>query len=202
MQATTIAAQVSRGILFAAQTLGRWTQRWLSNSAFSGLTVTTRITAIALTLAVPLNLAIIAIIWHLSETAVETQRTSLLYTARSIAAAADAKLDRYMALAEALARSPSLIDDNLDTFEVEARRVLASTPHALVAVADPEGQELINTASQPGQNLSLRSPTGLASAKRAFQTHSTVVSDVHLCAHSQGWVISIEVPIFKKDKPF
>jgi PAS domain S-box-containing protein len=187
---------------FAAQTVGRWTQCWHSKPAFPRLTVTARIAAITLSLAAPLNLAIITIIQNLSDTAAEAQRTSLLYTARSVAAAADAKLDRYMALAEALARSPAIVEDNLDAFEIEARRVLASSPHALVTVANPEGQELVNTARQPGQHLPLRSATGFASGKRAFETHSTVVSDVHLGAVSQSWVISIDVPIFKNEKPF
>src|SRR5215475_1975386 len=99
---------------------GRWFERWFLVSWFSRLTIAARIMAIALTLAVPLNLVIAAVIWHLSEAAMKTQRASLLYTARSVAAAADAKLGEYMALAQALARSPALLEDNLAGFEAEA----------------------------------------------------------------------------------
>jgi PAS domain S-box-containing protein len=157
--------------------------------------------AIVLTLAVPLNLAIIAVIWHLSEAAIETQRTSLLYTARSVAAAADAKLGEYMALAQALARSPTLLEDNLDGFEAEARRVFASTTEAWAVVADLAGQQLINTGARPGQRLPVRNAIGLAAQERAFETRSAVITDVQYGAVSQSWTVCIEVPIFKDGQP-
>src|SRR5262249_46345254 len=101
----------------------RWFECWRPVPPFSRLTIAARMIAIVLTLAVPLNLVIIAIIWRLSEAATETQRTGLLYAARSMVAAADAKLGEYMALAQALARSPSLLEDDLNGFEGEARRI-------------------------------------------------------------------------------
>src|SRR5271165_616374 len=86
---------------------GRPFGRRLSEPLFSRLTIAARIVAIALTLAVPLNLVIIAVIWRLSEAAIETQRTSLLYTARSVTAAVDAKIDSYIALGQGLGRLPT-----------------------------------------------------------------------------------------------
>ncbi len=130
----------------------------LSVPRFSRWTIAARITAIVLSLALPLNLVIVAAVWHSSRAASEAQRTSLLYTARSVAAAVDAKLGQYTALAQALARSPALLDDNLDAFEAEARRAFASIPDAWVLVANPEGQQLLNTASPLGQPLPLRNP--------------------------------------------
>src|SRR5262249_48597797 len=84
-------------------------ERWLARSPFARLTIAARITAIALILAVPLNLVIVAVIWHLSRAASEAQQTGLLYTARSVGAAVEAKLGEYMALNQALARSPALL---------------------------------------------------------------------------------------------
>jgi hypothetical protein len=125
---------------------------WVSERLFSRLSIAARVTAITLTLAVPLNLVIAAVIWHLSKAAGEAQRASLLYTAQSVAAAVDAKLDRYSALARSLSRSPALLDDNLAVFEAEARRAF-DTPDAWILVADLEGQQLINTGRPPGQRL-------------------------------------------------
>ena len=176
--------------------------RWVRVWPFSRLSIAARITAIALTLVLPLNLVVGAVIWHLSDAAGEAQRTSLLYAARSIVAASDAKLGEYTALAEALARSPSILEDNLEAFEAEARRAFASSPDALVVVADPNGQQLLNTMRRPGQPLPIRDPIGLATQQRGFETHSTVISDVHVGAVSQQWVINIEVPIFKNGEPF
>src|SRR5262249_20301589 len=125
-----------------------------------------------------------------------------MFTARSVAAAADAKLDKYMALTQALALSPALLEDNLDAFEAEARRAFALTPEALVVVADSGGRELLNTARRPGKPGPLRDPIGLETQERAFESHNTVISDVHVDAGSQQWVAHIEVPIFKEGEPF
>src|SRR5262245_11339967 len=62
-----------------------------------------RIAAVVLALALPLNLLIVAAIWQLAHVATETQRTALLYTARTVAAAVDAQLGRHIVLAQSLA---------------------------------------------------------------------------------------------------
>jgi PAS domain S-box-containing protein len=182
--------------------LDRPLERWLSVPPFSRLTIAARIAAIALTLVLPLNLVIVAVIWHLSDAAGETQRSSLLYAARSVAAAVDARLDKYMALSQALAHSPALLEDKLDNFEAEARRALGSTQDGWVMVADLEGKQLINTGSKPGQFLRVRSPLGFAAQKRSFETHSTVITDVLHGTVAENWIIDVEVPIFKDGRPF
>ena len=125
----------------------------------------------------------------------------MLYTARSVAAAVDAKLGEYMALAQALARSPAILEDSLDAFEAEARRAFA-TSDAWIMVADGEGRQLFNMASKPGRPLPVRDPVGFAAQKRAFETRSTIIADVRLGTVSQEWLIHIEVPIFKNGQPF
>ncbi|MGA7327027.1 MAG: cache domain-containing protein, partial [Rhodomicrobium sp.] len=182
--------------------LDRRLKRWPSVPSFSHWTISARIAAVVLTLAVPLNLVIAGAVWHLSKAANETQRTSLLYTAHSVAAAVDAKLGEYMALGQALARSPALLQDDFAAFEAEARRAFASMPDAQIMVADLEGRQLINTAKQPGQRLPSRDPAGLAAQKGAFETGSPLIADVHIGNVSQDWIINIEVPIFKSGQPF
>ena len=138
----------ARGV---AHSPGGKLKRWLAGLRISRWTIAARIAAIVLTLALPLNLVIFAVVWHLAGTSSEAQRTSLLYTARSIARAADAELGKYMALVQALSRSPALLDDDISGFGVEARRAFASIEDAFVLVADAEGRELMNTASPPGR---------------------------------------------------
>jgi PAS domain S-box-containing protein len=179
-----------------------WFRRRLSVTAFSRLTITARMMAIVLTLAVPLNLAIIVVIWRLSEAAMETQRTSLLYAARLVAAATDAKLGEYVALAQALARSPALMEGSLEGFEIEARRIFASVPETWVVVKDLAGQQLVNTASRPGQRLPVCNAIGLAAQNRALESRSAVITDVQRSGFFQSWIVSIEVPIFKDGQPF
>jgi PAS domain S-box-containing protein len=174
---------------------------WLSDRFFSRRTISSRLTAITLTLAVPLNLVITAVIWHLSKAASDAQRTSLHYTARSVAAAVDAKLGEYSALVRTLARSPALLDDGLGVFDAEARRTFDS-PDAWILVSDLEGQQLINTRQQLGQPLPLRNPIGLTAQKRAFETNSTVVTPIRIGMSSRRWITTIEVPVFKNGQPF
>ena len=129
-------------------------------TAFNRLSISARLILLVLGLALPLNLIIVGVIWDLVQRANEVQRTSLLYAARSIAAGVDAELGKYVALAEALSRSPALLDDNLDAFEAEARRAFPAGGDAWVLVADVDGQQLVNTFAQPGQALPRRNPLG------------------------------------------
>src|SRR5215831_660362 len=120
---------------------------------FAHTTIRARLIAVVLALVVPLNVVVIVVIWRLASAVNETQRTSLLYSARSIAAAVDAELGKYIALAQALSRSPALLDDNLDAFDAEARRAFASIEGASFMVTDLDGQQLINGAAKPDQPL-------------------------------------------------
>ena len=107
-----------------------------------------------------------------------------------------------MALAQALSRSPALLDDDIGAFEAEARRAFASIEDAFVLVADTEGRELMNTASLPGQPLPLRHPDAIAAQKRALATGSIGLTDVLFGPVIDDWIVNIEVPIFKNGKPF
>ena len=142
------------------------------------LSIPWRLSLLVLALALPLNLIILGAIWDLVNRANDAQRTSLLYAARSIAAGVDAEFGKFIALAELLARSPALLDDNLDAFEAEARREFPGGGGAWVLVADANGQQLVNTLVQPGQPLPRRIPLAIEAQQRAFATRSIVISDV------------------------
>ena len=171
-------------------------------AAFNHLSISARLILLVLALALPLNLIIVGVIWDLVQRANEVQRTSLLYAARSIAAGVDAELGKYVALAEALSRSPALLDDNLDAFEAEARRAIPVEAEVWVLVSDVDGQQLMNTFAQPGQPLPRRNPIAIAAQRRAFSTRSIVISDLLRGPFTQDWVATIEVPIFKDGQPF
>ena len=143
-----------------------------------------------------------AVIWGLVSRANEVQRTSLLYSARSIAAGVDAELGKFIALAESLARSPALLDDNLDAFEAEARREFPKEGGAWVLVADVNGQQLINTLAQPGEPLPPLNPHAIEAQQRALATGSNVISDVLRSPVAQDWVADIVVPLLKNGQPY
>jgi signal transduction histidine kinase/CheY-like chemotaxis protein len=168
-------------------------------AALNRLSIPSRLILLVLGLALPLNLVIVGAVWSLVNRASEVQRTSLLYAARSIAAGVDAELGKYVALGEALSRSPALLDDNLDAFEAEARRAF---PAGGVVVSDVEGQQLLNTFAQRGQALPRRNPLAFGAQDRAFLTRSIVITDLMIGPLTQSWIANIEVPIFKGDQPF
>src|SRR5262245_23938456 len=156
-----------------------WRPTLLSyNASFSRLSIRGRLGLLVLALALPLDLLVLWGIWSLADSANGEQRTSLLYAARSIAAGVDAKLEKYIALGESLARSPNVLDDKLDAFEAEARRALPAGGDAWVALLDVNGQQLLNILARPGEPLPRRNPLGLEAQKRAFDTGSIVISDV------------------------
>ena len=161
-----------------------------------------RLLAIVLVLVAPLNAMVYAVIANLARATDASQRSSLLYSARSVAAALDAELGKYIALGAALGRSPALIDDRLDAFEGEARRAFASEPDAWIVVSDLSGQQLRNTAPGARAPLPQRSAQAIAAQQRAIASHSTVVSDVFVDPVTQEWVAAVEIPIFRNGRPF
>jgi signal transduction histidine kinase len=170
--------------------------------SLAGLSISARLIVLVLAVALPLNLIIVGVIWDLVQRANEAQRTSLLYAARSIAAGVDAELGKYVALAEALSRSPALLDENLGKFAAEARRAFANGADAGVVVSDVDGQQLLNTFAQPGQLLPFRNPQAMEAQRRAFSTRSIVISDLLRGPVTQDLIATFEVPIFKGDQPF
>jgi PAS domain S-box-containing protein len=162
-----------------------------------------RLIAIVLTLAVPLNVVVVVVIWRLASATTEAQRNSMLYIARSIANAVDAELGKYKALGQALSQDPTLFEDGLDAFDAQVRRRLLSIPNAWIIVADLDGRQLINTGVPHGQPLPPRPIEGIAAQKQAFETHKIVVSDAYLAPIHKYWMASTNVPIFRDgDQPF
>jgi PAS domain S-box-containing protein len=167
-----------------------------------GWSIETRLTAMVLSLAVPLNLVILAVIWHLIQSAGELQRVALLHTARSVSAAVDAQLDKHMTLALALARSPALLSDDLSAFEAEARRAFASASDMWIIVADLGGQQIVNTAAEPGAKLPKRPPRAVEAQQRAFAVGAPLIAGVWEGPFTGNMVATIEVPIFRNGEPF
>ena len=97
---------------------------------------------------------------------------------------------------------PELLNDNLDPFEVEARREFPPGGDVWVLVADVSGQQLINTSVSPGRPLPQRNSIGIEAQQRALATRSIVISGIMRGSVARDWIATIEVPIFKSDQPF
>ncbi len=169
---------------------------------FATWSLRARLIAIVLSLAVPLNLVIASVVWSLAKAAEEAQLTSLRYSARSVSTALDAELGKYLALALALSRSPALSSGDLPSFEQEARRLFESVPDAWVLVADTDGRQLVNTAQQAKQPLSVRVPLAVQAQRLAFESRAPVISGIRTGPVTNRLVATIDVPIFKDGQPY
>ncbi|MFO1118483.1 MAG: HWE histidine kinase domain-containing protein [Beijerinckiaceae bacterium] len=153
--------------------------------------VRTLLLGLVLVLAIPLNLVIAATIWSLTRTARDAQLQALRYSAESVAAAVDSSTGRYIALAEALTRSPSLAAGDFAAFHAEAKRTV-QLDGAWVIVADQSGQMLLNTSQPFGAPLPPRTSEGRIYQARAEAEHKTLVSGVYRGLLNKEWIVSIE----------
>ena len=170
--------------------------------ALAGWSLRARIIAIVLAVALPANLVIAAVVWNLAGAAREAQRTSLLYNARSVAAALDAELNKYIVLALALSRSPAILSGDLTAFEQEARRTFAAVPDAWVIVADLDGQQLLNTASTTQRALPKRLPAAMVHQRQAIALNAPVVSGMRIGPLTRRWSTVIDVPVLQDERPY
>jgi len=161
-----------------------------------------RLIALVVAIALPLNLLIIAVIASLASSSIELQRTSLLYTARSVASGVDAQLAKYVAIAADLQRSAALLADNVTAFESEARQALTGVPDAWIALTDLSGQELVNTSLGAVHPLPRRGAEALAAQERAIKTRSIILTGVRRSTAIGAWVATVEAPVFKNGEPF
>src|SRR3990172_8434713 len=99
-----------------------------------------------------------ASVWRLAESERETLQDTIIYSARSILSAVDAQIGKYIAVAQALAASPSLQSDDLIAFRVEAERALPGLSGAWVVLGDRLGQLVVNTLKPAGEALPRSAP--------------------------------------------
>lgn len=166
------------------------------------MSISGRLSLIVAAVAVPLNALIVSIIASLAVASIDAQRTSLLYSARSVAAGVDAQLGKYLAIAQDLAKSPALLAGDMETFDREARQSLAAVPDAWALVSDRDGQEIVNTRVPRSMPLPMRRSAGMEVQRSAVEARGTVVSGVRRASITNEWIATIEVPVFKNDRPY
>lgn len=156
-------------------------------------TINVRLIAIVLALALPLNFVIGLVIWRLAGDAFAAQRTSLLYSGRSLATAVDAVFSQYISLAQVIAHAPDARSDDLGAFEDELRGQFAPLPETSVLVTEAD-------RSPPSGPTPPLPAEAVAARQRAQQTGAVVVSDIYQA--SGNWVASANVAVFKDGSPF
>jgi hypothetical protein len=151
-----------------------------------------RLIALVVAIALPLNLLIVAVIVSLASSSIELQRTSLLYTARSVASGVDAQLAKYMAIAADLQKSPALFADAATAFELEARQALTEFPmpgSPLAMFQSATRQYIDGGASLPRRGQKHWQP------RRAIKTRSVIITGVGAAAR---WRLLLSRPRYSE----
>jgi two-component sensor histidine kinase len=156
---------------------------------------------LALAVALPFMLLTVGIVWQLASNQRETRREAILFSTRTLMNAVDAILNKQVAVAQMLARSPALQVDDLVAFRAEAERASPSLSGGWIILTDLSGQQLINLSRPAGELLPHRAPQGLALQRRALETGQVQISDVFVGAVLRDAVVSVEVPIRRESKP-
>jgi signal transduction histidine kinase len=135
-----------------------------------GLSIRVRLLLIVGAATIPMFVLVAGVVSWLANKQAEAERYAIMYSARSIQGAVDAQLGKLVAVGRSLATSPALQTQDLAAFRAEAERAVHAVPGARVILADPRGQQLINTAAAAGTPLPLIRPATIAEVDRAFET--------------------------------
>lgn len=181
---------------------GGFKPRRFVTDLYSRLTIKGRLLLLVAILFAPCCALVAYALWATVAIAEDSLRRSLVYSVQTIAVAVDAEFRRHMDIARLLAGLPQVMDDDLASFDQQARKASASLSGSWVIVSDADGNVLVNTASAPGQALGRRTGEGLASQLRAIQAGKPSVSDVFVGPVSQAWITTVDLPIFKDGRPF
>ncbi len=177
--------------------LYRPSQRPLEPQRRAALSISlpTLLTALILASIAPLAAAGVAIsVWY-KQLARETQESGLLYTSRSISAAVDNEIEKYTALAQTLARSPTLAANDLAGFEAEARRFFTNAEEGWLVLASADGQQLVNTSYAQQASLPRRTEAGMRQQRLAAETGKPAVSGVRRSGAKKVWAAIIDFPV-------
>ena len=157
---------------------------------------------LALAVALPFMLLTAGIVWQLANNERETRREAILFSTRTLMNAVDTILSKQIAVAQMLATSPALA----------GRRSAGVSPGGRardvrpVRRLDRAGRRGRAAAHQPGAG---RRPSRCRAGRRpawrlqrrALETGQVQISGVFNGAVLQSPVVTVEVPVLRKDKP-
>jgi PAS domain S-box-containing protein len=155
-----------------------------------------KIAMLVATCALPTLLGFGALTWHFYTRERNLVIADARQTARALAAAVDRDLDNGETAAFALAASPALVRGDLEGFHAEARRILRPQfPGYAFMLTDAAGRQLVNTETEAGRPLPLRTDPAQSSA--VFNTGKAVVSNLVHDRNSGTAEILIDVPVWR-----
>jgi hypothetical protein len=170
-----------------------WIETFLSKLRFGGL----RLRLVCLLL-VGLLPAIVALGYLLKATYLEKQEQvsiRLLERTRTLSLGMDKELDEISAALQALATSPAIDSGDYARFHVQLRMMRSRYPSVDIILADPTGQQLVNSYMPYGPPLPKRNvPDRL---QQLFETGKTSISGLYTGAITGRRFVSVDVPVIR-----
>jgi len=123
---------------------------------------------------------------------------TMLNTSHSLAMRLDRELTGVQAALMALATSPAFASGDFAGVQRQALQFLKSYPGADIIVADPTGQQLLNSARPYGSPLPTRNNPG--TVRRIFATGKPIIDDLYYGALTKRPLISIDIPVVRAGK--
>jgi signal transduction histidine kinase len=174
-------------------TVARSTGRgWFPAYLTSRLSVRAHVVGLILVIVAPLLAFSSVLVLRSAINEQDVMANSVRERARAAAAAIDHHLGSLRSRALVLASSPHLQTSNLAAFYDEAG-TMAAALNASVVLADPDGQELVNTRARFGDPLPV-SPD-LEAIRGVVATIAPSVSSLTRDPVSGAWFISVNVPV-------
>jgi signal transduction histidine kinase/CheY-like chemotaxis protein len=131
----------------------------------------------------------------------DTFRRSAVENARSVMTAVDTELRGSIATVSALATSRNLESGDLRAFHEEASRILSSQPGWMtVTLADPDGQQVVNTLVPYGQKLPVVGDR--PSLERAVKAGTVSVGGVTTGVITRRAGVPIRIPVVSRQHTY
>lgn len=191
---TRLSAEIENRQLYAGQSALFGWKGWPS--------IKCTLAVLVLATILPITVAMFSAVAALTEDAEARQRADLQYTAKFVASSISGALLRYIELAQSLSRQPSILNEELADFRLDADRLFPASVQGWVVVSDVEGQQLLTTRTDAGAALPKRLPQTMVYHERAIATRAPVISDVVTGAVFGERIVNVEMPIFKLGQPF
>jgi signal transduction histidine kinase len=143
----------------------------------------------------PTLLAAVASIAYFYRQERQSFEERVLETARAMSMVVDRELARREAMVKTLAKSPTLVQDDLEAFHRYAREV-APQPDMVVVLSNLSGQQLLNTRRTFGEAPLPR--TVFSELRRQTDPMATLVSDLYFAPFGRQYSFAVEVPVVIK----
>ncbi|WP_084267335.1 ATP-binding protein [Azohydromonas lata] len=150
---------------------------------------------LAMSVLLPTLLAAVASIAYFYRQERQSFEERVLETARAMSMVVDRELARREAMVKTLAKSPTLVQDDLEAFHRYAREV-APQPDMVVVLSDLSGQQLLNTRRTFGEAPLPR--TVFSELRRQADPTATLVSDLYFAPFGRQYSFAVEVPVVIK----